>query len=67
MLDFCAWCGKHITPLMFNSVYIKGVRRTGYWFCSLRCYTAWDVKFRSERRTLNLNLEGRDLHELLDR
>lgn len=29
MLDFCAWCNKHITPVMFNKVFSGRIRSKG--------------------------------------
>lgn len=64
MLNFCAWCGKHITPLMFNAIHIKEFRKVGYWFCSLRCYTEWHRRFYVKRQMLDLQLEGNPFENL---
>lgn len=64
MLDFCAWCGKHVTPLMFNSIHIKEIRRKGFWFCSLHCYTEWHRRFYVKRNMLNVQFEGNLLENL---
>lgn len=58
MLNFCAWCNKHVTRFMFNSIYVKDIRKCGYWFCSLRCYTEWHRRFFVKRSMLNVQLEG---------
>ena len=64
MLNFCAWCNKHITPLMFNAVHAREIRKGGYWFCSLRCYTEWHRRFYVKRQMLDLQLEGNLLENL---
>ncbi len=58
MLNFCPWCGKHVTPYMFNKIFINEIRRGGYWFCSLRCYTEWHRRFYVKRNMLNVQFEG---------
>jgi len=64
LIDFCPWCGQHITPFMFNKLFVKEIRREGYWFCSLRCYTEWHRRFYIKRNMLNLQLEGNLLENL---
>lgn len=34
LIDFCAWCGKHITPFMFNKIATKELTKKPYWFCT---------------------------------
>jgi len=64
MLDFCPWCNKHVTPFMFNKTFVKEIRRSGYWFCSLRCYTEWHRRFYVKRNMLDLQFEGNPLENL---
>jgi len=58
MLNFCPWCGKHLTPFMFNKIFIKGIRAAGFWFCSLRCYTEWHRRFHTKRSMFDVQFEG---------
>lgn len=64
MLNFCAWCNKHITPVMFNKVFTREIRKGGYWFCSLHCYTEWHRRFYVKRQMLDLQFEGNLLENL---
>ena len=63
-IDMCPWCGKHITPFMFNKIFIREIRRKGFWFCSLRCYTEWHRRFYVKRSMLDLQFEGNPLENL---
>ena len=62
--DYCAWCNRHITWFQFNRIHTKEIRKGGYWFCSLRCYTEWHRRFYIKRNMLNLQLEGNLLENL---
>ena len=64
MLDYCAWCSRHLTPVMFNKMFIKDIRNKGYWFCSLRCYTEWHRRFYVKRRMFNVQFEGNPLENM---
>ena len=64
MLKCCAWCNKHVTPLMFNKGVTREIRKGGYWFCSLHCYTEWHRRFYVKRNMLNLQVEGNLLENL---
>ncbi len=64
MLDFCAWCNKHVTPFMFTKLYTDEICKRRYWFCTLRCYTEWHRRFYVRRNMLNLQLEGNLLENL---
>ena len=66
LIDFCPWCGKHITPFMFTKMAIKDkqLRRMGYWFCSLRCYTEWHRRFYTKRSMFDVQFEGNPLENM---
>jgi hypothetical protein len=64
MLNFCAWCGKHITPFMFNKMYTTEITKKPFWFCSLRCYTEWNRRFYVKRNMLDLQFEGNPLENM---
>ena len=60
MLDYCAWCNKHINSFNFQKIAQKpdnkNIKRNKFWFCCPRCLLEFNRLYQGDNFNMRFDI-----------